>query len=75
MIKFCNKHDYQILYLLTESPAEKAGIQVGQILISVNGVNVLELPHSEIIKLVQQCKLKPFLLFLHVCIEEIESTS
>ncbi|KAL5014098.1 hypothetical protein ScPMuIL_008368 [Solemya velum] len=49
-----DSHPAVITSVDPESPAEKAGIQVGQILISVNGVNVLELPHSEIIKLVQQ---------------------
>ncbi|KAK6187086.1 hypothetical protein SNE40_006334 [Patella caerulea] len=36
------------------SPAEKCGIQEGQIVISVNGVNTLELSHEEIVTLVQK---------------------
>ncbi|XP_061182899.1 uncharacterized protein LOC133191188 [Saccostrea echinata] len=36
------------------SPAHRAGIKPGQILIGINGVNVLESSHEEIIKLVQK---------------------
>lgn len=36
------------------SPAQRAGLKAGQVLLSVNGVNVLELSHQEIIKLVQK---------------------
>lgn len=34
-----------------ESPALTSGLEVGDILISVNGVNVLESPHSEVIRI------------------------
>ncbi|XP_050407802.1 uncharacterized protein LOC126823026 [Patella vulgata] len=37
-----------------DSPAERCGIQEGQIVISVNGVNTLELSHEEIVTLVQK---------------------
>ncbi|XP_041361351.1 uncharacterized protein LOC121377434 [Gigantopelta aegis] len=36
------------------SPAERAGIVEGQIVISVNGVNVLESTHDELLRLIQQ---------------------
>lgn len=39
------------------SPAQRAGLKAGQVLLSVNGVNVLELSHREIIKLVQKGKM------------------
>lgn len=34
-----------------ESPALSSGLEVGDMLISVNGVNVLESPHSEVIRI------------------------
>ncbi|WAR15865.1 PKHA7-like protein [Mya arenaria] len=37
-----------------ESPAEKAGLREGQVLISVNGVNILDTEHTDIISLVQK---------------------
>ncbi|ESO85987.1 hypothetical protein LOTGIDRAFT_68714, partial [Lottia gigantea] len=36
------------------SAAERCGIREGQIVISINGVNTLELAHDEIIQLVQK---------------------
>ena len=40
------------------SPGAKAGVQEGQIVISINSVNVLEQDHDEIIRLVQESKLR-----------------
>ena len=38
------------------SPGARAGVREGQIVISVNNVNVLEHDHDEIVKLVQESK-------------------
>ena len=38
----------------TGSPADRAGLRVGQVLLSVNGSNALELSHQEIIQLIQK---------------------
>ena len=39
------------------SPGARAGVREGQIVISINNVNVLEHDHDDIIKLVQESKL------------------
>ena len=38
------------------SPGAKAGVREGQIVISINNVNVLEHEHDDIVKLVQESK-------------------
>ena len=40
--------------LFLGSPAHRAGLRVGQVLLSVNGSNALELSHQEIIQLIQK---------------------
>ena len=43
-----------IIFIIVDSPASRAGIKEGQILLTVNGVSVLEADHDSIISLVQQ---------------------
>ena len=40
--------------LFKGSPAHRAGLRAGQLLLSVNGSNALELSHQEIIQLIQK---------------------
>jgi len=40
--------------MFTGSPAEIAGLHEGQVLVSVNGINVLESEHHDIVCLVQR---------------------
>ncbi|XP_067665566.1 uncharacterized protein [Haliotis asinina] len=51
------------------SPAERSGVKEGQILISVNGVNVLEASHDEIVKLMQQ---NPAIIKLEVAYSDFQ---
>jgi len=41
-------------FIIVDCPASRAGIKEGQILLTVNGVSVLEADHDSIISLVQQ---------------------
>lgn len=50
--------------LCTGSPAEKAGLHEGQVLVSVNGISVLESEHDDIVNLVQQGKLHVYVINL-----------
>ena len=50
------------IFNIPGSPADKAGIRMGHILVSVNSVNVLESSHEEIIRLIQQCKYQLFII-------------
>ena len=51
--------------LSTGSPAERAGVEEGQILIAINGANVLTLTHDEIVTLITNSQSLPFPLSLY----------
>ena len=39
------------------TPAQSSGLSVGDILLTINGVNVLDLPHTQVVRVAQKCKL------------------
>ena len=38
------------------TPAQSSGLSVGDILLTINGVNVLDLPHTQVVRVAQKCK-------------------
>ncbi|XP_069106086.1 dentin sialophosphoprotein-like [Argopecten irradians] len=53
-----DSHPAVITSVDPESPAEKAGVKKGQIILSVNQVNVLQTSHAEIVSLIQDSSLQ-----------------
>ena len=37
------------------TPAQSSGLTVGDILLTINGVNVLDLPHTQVVRVAQRC--------------------
>lgn len=40
------------------SPAAHSGLQVGDVILSINNYNVLNASHSDVLKIFQDCKLR-----------------
>ena len=40
------------------TPAQSSGLSVGDILLTINGVNVLDLPHTQVVRVAQKYKLQ-----------------
>lgn len=44
------------------TPAQQSGLAVGDIILSINGTNVLDLPHTQVVRVAQKCKFSHFLV-------------
>ncbi|GFV17398.1 hypothetical protein TNCV_4524201, partial [Trichonephila clavipes] len=49
----CTAHERLVCYwsLGISTPAETSGLEVGDIIISINGLNVLDAPHGDVVRL------------------------
>lgn len=56
-----NERPCLIDHVLTGSNAEKSGVRVGDILLKVNGVNVISATHEEVASLIWRCHKKLFI--------------
>ncbi|CAH8560678.1 unnamed protein product [Schistosoma rodhaini] len=56
-----NERPCLIDHVLTGSSAEKSGVRAGDILLKVNGVNVINVTHEEVASLIWQCHEKLFI--------------
>ena len=45
------------------TPAETSGLEVGDIILTINGVNVLDLPHTDVVKTAQTGRVHIFFWF------------
>ncbi|CAH8555132.1 unnamed protein product [Schistosoma haematobium] len=66
-----NERPCLIDHVLTGSNAEKSGVRVGDILLKVNGVNVISATHEEVASLIWRCHKK---LFIEVESQESRSS-
>ncbi|VDP04649.1 unnamed protein product [Schistosoma mattheei] len=64
-----NERPCLIDHVLTGSNAERSGVRAGDILLKVNGVNVISVTHEEVASLIWRCHKKLFIeVFLYYCL-------